>query len=234
MCDLRRLRAPRDRCRRMTLRSPSTVTSSTRAAQPIEDRLGHARRQAAPLREVAIRRGTERRQETVWPARAAHRQRQPPSASAATDRRARTSLPRRAAGRRRSGLRESPAASRSTRTAATSACPSTLSASPAPADPAASSGRRPARPSRPRSSCRRAFGSRRCASAGCRSATSTMSRIAAMYIGKSRDGSRCSVLRMLVVFTSSRVFQSAARTSSRVVCRRRVQSDSSAADITCA
>src|SRR5262245_42731709 len=58
--------------------------------------------------------------------------------------------------------------------------------------------------------------------------------MAAMYIRNSRDGRRCSVLRMLVVFTRSRRVHSAAFTSARVVFRRRVQSDSSAADITCA
>ena len=58
--------------------------------------------------------------------------------------------------------------------------------------------------------------------------------IAAMYIGKSFAGTRCSVIRMLVVFTSSRRRHRAARTSSGRVDRRRVQSESSAADITCA
>jgi hypothetical protein len=58
--------------------------------------------------------------------------------------------------------------------------------------------------------------------------------IAAMYIWKSGAGRTCSVIRMLVVLTSSRRCQSAAWTSSRRVDRRRVHSESSAADITCA
>ena len=58
--------------------------------------------------------------------------------------------------------------------------------------------------------------------------------IAVRYIEKSRAGIRCSVMRMHVVFTSSRRCQSAACTSARLVSRRLVHSESSAADITCA
>ena len=58
--------------------------------------------------------------------------------------------------------------------------------------------------------------------------------IAAMYIWKSRAGSRCSVIRMLVVFTSSRASPERRLHVLARRLRRRVHSDSSAADITCA